>query len=51
MVRYPDEGHGNRRQAAREDYTARLLRWLQHFLRNGATELPHWDIPHPVEKP
>lgn len=51
MVRYPDEGHGNRRQATREDYTARLLRWLQHFLRNGATELPHWDIPHPVEKP
>jgi dipeptidyl aminopeptidase/acylaminoacyl peptidase len=43
-VTYPGEGHGNRRAAARDDYGRRLLRWMEHFLVGGATELPPWDL-------
>lgn len=43
-VRYPGEGHGNRRAAARDDYTHRLMRWMDHFLVEGETELPPWDL-------
>jgi len=43
-VRYPGEGHGNRRAASRDDYVRRLLRWMDHFVVNGATELPPWDL-------
>ena len=43
-VRYPGEGHGNRRAAARDDYTRRLMRWMDHFLLQDTTELPPWDL-------
>jgi hypothetical protein len=43
-VRYPGEGHGNRRAASRDDYSRRLMRWMQHFLVDGATELPPWNL-------
>jgi dipeptidyl aminopeptidase/acylaminoacyl peptidase len=43
-VRYPGERHGNRRAAARNDYTRRLIRWMDHFVVDGATELPEWDL-------
>jgi len=48
-VRYPGEGHGNRRAAARDDYTHRLIRWMEHFLIDGATEAPPWDLALGVE--
>jgi dipeptidyl aminopeptidase/acylaminoacyl peptidase len=32
LVRYPGEGHGNRRAASRYDYQLRLLRWFDHYL-------------------
>ena len=43
-VRYPGEGHGNRRAAARDDYTRRLMRWMDHFLLEDTQELPPWDL-------
>ncbi|MEM6794823.1 MAG: S9 family peptidase [Acidobacteriota bacterium] len=43
-VRYPGEPHGNRRAASQEDYTRRLLRWMDHFLIDGATELPPVEL-------
>jgi dipeptidyl aminopeptidase/acylaminoacyl peptidase len=43
-VRYPGEGHGNRRAASRDDYTRRLMRWMRHFLVDGGTDLPPWDL-------
>ena len=43
-VRYPGEGHGNRRAAARDDYTHRLIRWMNHFLVEGKADLPPWDL-------
>jgi dipeptidyl aminopeptidase/acylaminoacyl peptidase len=49
-VRYPGEGHGNRRAAAKNDYTRRLIRWMDHFVVDGATELPPWDLGLGVEE-
>ena len=49
-VRYPGEGHGNRRAAARNDYTHRLIRWMRHFVADGATELPPWDLELGVDE-
>lgn len=46
FVRYPGEPHGNRRQASREDYTRRLLRWMTHFIIDGASKLPDADIDY-----
>jgi hypothetical protein len=43
-VTYPGEGHGNRKAAARDDYGRRLMRWMNHFLIDGADELPPWDL-------
>ncbi|MEM9554209.1 MAG: S9 family peptidase [Acidobacteriota bacterium] len=44
-VRYPGEGHGNRRAASRYEHSIRLLRWFDHFMVDGATELPPVDLP------
>jgi dipeptidyl aminopeptidase/acylaminoacyl peptidase len=43
-VRYPGEKHGNRRAAARDDYARRLMRWMDHFVKDGNTELPPWEL-------
>ena len=49
FVRYPGERHGNRKAAARDDYSRRVMRWMDHFLVDGATELPPWDLGLGVE--
>jgi dipeptidyl aminopeptidase/acylaminoacyl peptidase len=46
-VRYPGEGHGNRRAAARDDYSRRLIRWMDHFVAQRRTDLPPWEIELP----
>jgi len=43
-VRYPGEGHGNARAAARDDYARRLMRWMDHFVMEGRSELPPWEL-------
>ncbi len=43
-VTYPGEGHGNRRAAARDDYARRLMRWMEHFVIEGKTDLPPWEL-------
>ena len=43
-VRYPGEGHGNRRAAARDDYSRRLMRWMDHFVLGDDREPPPWDL-------
>jgi dipeptidyl aminopeptidase/acylaminoacyl peptidase len=45
-VRYPGEQHGNRRAASRDDYARRLMRWMDHFVVDGNTELPPWELGH-----
>ena len=32
LVLYPGEEHGNRKAAARLDYTLRQMQWLEHYL-------------------
>ena len=45
-VRYPGEKHGNSKAAARDDYARRLMRWMDHFVMNGETELPPWELDY-----
>ena len=46
LVNYPGEGHGNRKAGARFDYNLRMLRWFDHFLKQGAEEPPGWPIDY-----
>lgn len=39
LVLYPGEGHGNRKSTARYDYSLRLMRWFDAYLKEGA-EMP-----------
>ena len=38
--------HGNANTAARYDYALRLERWMNHFLMEGESELPPYEIDH-----
>lgn len=42
LVFYPGEGHGNRKSTARLDYSLRMLRWFEHYLKKE-------DIPLDTE--
>ncbi|NIR42887.1 MAG: S9 family peptidase [Gemmatimonadetes bacterium] len=46
LVLYPGEGHGNRRAASRYDYSLRMLRWFDWFLKEGKEELPPYEIDY-----
>ena len=46
LVFYPGEKHGNAHAAARFDYALRLTRWMDHFLKEGETELPPYELDH-----
>ncbi len=46
LVLYPGEGHGFRRAAARYDCSVRMLRWLDHYLKEKNTELPPWRVEY-----
>ncbi|MBI4878344.1 MAG: S9 family peptidase [Planctomycetes bacterium] len=45
LVRYPGEGHGNRKAAARYDCSLRLLGWFEHYLKGQGGDPP----PHRLE--
>jgi dipeptidyl aminopeptidase/acylaminoacyl peptidase len=51
LVYYPGEGHGNKNTAARYDYALRLERWMNHFLKEQADELPPYEIDHAARLP
>ena len=41
LVFYKGEGHGNRRAASRYDYSLRMMRWMDHYLKGpGGTPPP-----------
>jgi len=46
LVIYPGEVHGNRKTAARYDYSLRLLRWMDHYLRGPGGEAPPYELDH-----
>jgi dipeptidyl aminopeptidase/acylaminoacyl peptidase len=55
LVLYPGEGHGNRRAAARYDYSLRLMQWMNHYLKGpGGAPPDHrldYGIPQADPKP
>jgi dipeptidyl aminopeptidase/acylaminoacyl peptidase len=46
LVTYPDEAHATSHAAARRDYSMRLMRWMDHFLLEGADEPPPYRLDH-----
>lgn len=44
LVLYPGEGHGNRKSTARYDYSLRMMRWFNTFLKEDATEIPEDEL-------
>ncbi len=46
LVIYPGEVHGNRKTAARYDYSLRLLRWMDHYLKGPGGEPPPYMLGH-----
>lgn len=48
-VQYPDEGHGNRTNVYRFDYTLRTLQWFDHYLAAGdhrSAPMPPLDLDY-----
>ncbi len=50
LVWYPGEGHGNRRAAARYDYSLRLMRWMNHYLKGPGGEPPAHVLDYGLDK-
>ena len=48
LVFYPGEGHGNRKTAAQLDYSMRLMRWMEFYLKgkNKGKAMPPYEIDH-----
>ncbi len=46
LVLYPGEGHGNRKAAGQYDYSLRLVRWMDHYLKGDGGEPPAYDLQH-----
>ncbi|MDH5823927.1 S9 family peptidase [Luteimonas sp. RD2P54] len=46
LVLYPGEGHGNSRAASRWDYSLRLMRWMEHYLKGPGGEPPDYEIDY-----
>ena len=49
LVWYPGEGHGNRRAAARYDYSLRALRWFEHYLKGEGGPPPDRNLDYGFE--
>ncbi len=50
LVRYPGEGHGNRKAGARYDYNLRMLRWFNHYLKGPGGDPPAPELEYPLEE-
>lgn len=46
LVLYPGEGHGNRKAAGQYDYSLRMMRWMNHYLKGDGGEPPAYDLHH-----
>ena len=49
LVLYPGEGHGNRRAASRYDYSIRMMRWMNHYLKGEGGEPPPYRVDYGFE--
>lgn len=50
LVLYPGEGHGNQRAASRWDYSLRLMRWMDHYLKGEGGEPPPYAIEYGLDE-
>ncbi|MCR9292238.1 MAG: S9 family peptidase [bacterium] len=46
LVLYEGEGHGNRKAAARLDYSLRQLRWMEHYLKGAGGAPPSLRVDY-----
>lgn len=46
LVLYEGEGHGNRKAAARFDYSLRLMQWMEHYLQGPGGEAPDYALDY-----
>jgi dipeptidyl aminopeptidase/acylaminoacyl peptidase len=48
LVLYPHEGHGNRQASARYDYSLRMLRWMEYYLKGKSKgmSLPPYTVDY-----
>ena len=46
LIFYKDEGHGNRRAASRYDYSLRMMRWMNHYLKGPGGNPPPVQIDY-----
>jgi dipeptidyl aminopeptidase/acylaminoacyl peptidase len=44
LVLYPGEGHGNRKSTARFDYSLRMMRWFDIYLKGQQNEMPEAEL-------
>lgn len=51
LVLYPKEGHGNDHNAAQLDYSIRLMRWMEFYLkgRKKHKKMPPYEIDHGIQ--
>ena len=49
LVLYPGEGHGNRKAAARYDYSLRVLRWMEHYLKGSGGDPPPFKLDYGID--
>jgi len=49
LVWYPGEGHGNRKAAARYDYSLRLMRWMDHYLKGPGGKPPAHELDYGLD--
>jgi dipeptidyl aminopeptidase/acylaminoacyl peptidase len=49
LVLYPGEGHGNRKAAARLDYSLRMMQWMEHYLTGPGGAPPPFELDYAEE--
>ncbi|HBU43301.1 MAG TPA: S9 family peptidase [Microbacterium sp.] len=49
LVFYKGEGHGNRRAASRYDYSRRMMRWMDHYLKGPGGAPPPVRIDYGLD--
>ncbi len=50
LVYYPGEGHGNRKAAARYDYSLRMMQWFDHYLKGAGGPPPPFELDYPLQE-
>lgn len=49
LVLYPGEGHGNRKAAARYDYSLRMMQWFDHYLKGPGGDKPAPELDYDLK--